>query len=211
MPLWPAADQDFGGLSRVGSSTGNWVFFLTPDINGENVSSPLPPFDHSVFNVSIYDHMALSDYFISNFDFTSYQTIALFGDRQNVTSGLLNITNSITKLVMRWNPEMAAPGIVWHQEPSTKVHWWWLAFPLAVVVSSAILLASMILASRHYNAPHWKSSPLPFLFHGIRNWNDDEELDLFEGRLEKVRAMEGRAKSKRVQIVTSLKGGRWLA
>lgn len=155
--------------------------------------------------------MALSNYFVSNFNFTSQSTTAFFGDGQNVTSTLLNITNSITKSVMQSNPETAGLGIVWHQEPSTKVHWWWLAFPLAVVVSSAILLASMILASRHYNAPHWKSSPLPFLFHGIRNWNDDEELDLFEGRLEKVRAMEVRAKSKRVQIVTSLKGGRWLA
>lgn len=31
-----------------------------------------------------------------------------------------------------------------------------------------------------------------------RNWDDGEELDLAEGRLEKVHAMEDRAKSKRV-------------
>ncbi|KAG6358048.1 hypothetical protein INS49_013932 [Diaporthe citri] len=206
------SSQDLGGLSKAYDvSEGNWVVFLTPDVNGENVSSPLPPFDHSVFNVSIYDHLALSNYFISNFNFTSESITALFGNGRNVTSTLLNITNSITKSVMRWNPELAALGIVWQQESSTKVHWWWLVFPLAVVISSAILLASMMVASRHYNAPNWKSSPLPFLFHGIRDWNDDEELDLVEGRLEKVDVMEGRAKSKQVQIVTSLEGGRWLA
>jgi hypothetical protein len=49
------------------------------------------------------------------------------------------------------------------------------------------------------------------LFHGIRDWNDDEELDLIEGRLEKLYIIEDRARSKKVQLHKSLKGGRWLA
>lgn len=154
--------------------------------------------------------MGLADHFASKFNFSSDTTTALFANGENVSSTLSNITSSVTNSIMRWDPELTALGIVWHQEPSIKVQWGWLALPLAVVVCSAILLASMIVASRHYDAPHWKSSPLPFLYHGIRNWDDDEELDLVEGRLEKVHVMEDRAKSKRVQIVTSLKGGRWL-
>lgn len=211
MPLWPVAGQDFGGLARGIDSSDNWALLLTPDTDRENVSTPLPPFDHSGFNVSVWDHMALSDHFVSKFSFRSESSTAFFGDGQNVTSTLLNITDSVTNSIMRWNSETAARGIVWRQEPSVKVQWEWLALPLALVVFSAILLVSVVVASWHYNAPHWKSSPLPFVFHGIRDWNDDEELELVEGRLEKVHVMEDRARIKRVRIVESLKGGRWLA
>ena len=142
--------------------------------------------------------------------FSSESSTALFGDGQDVTSTLSNITNSVTNSIMRSNTETAALGIIWHQEPIVKIQWGWLALPLAVVVCSAILLASIIVASRHYDAPRWKSSPLPFLYHGIRNWSDDEEQDLAEGRLEKVHVMENRARSKKVYLCKSLKGGRWL-
>lgn len=155
--------------------------------------------------------MALAYHFASELNFSSVSPTALFGNGENVSSTLSNVTSSVTNAIMRWDPELAALGIVWHQEPVLKIQWGWLALPLAVVVSSAILLASMILASWHYDAPHWKSSPLPFLYHGIRKWDDDEERDLVEGRLEKVHAMEDRARSKRVQIVKSIRGGRWLA
>lgn len=155
--------------------------------------------------------MALAYHFASELNFSSVSPTALFGNGENVSSTLSNVTSSVTNAIMRWDPELAALGIVWHQEPVIKIQWGWLALPLAVVVSSAILLVSMIVASRHYDAPHWKSSPLPFLYHGIRKWDDGEERDLVEGRLEKVHVMEDRAKSKRVQIFKSLKGGRWLA
>lgn len=211
MPLKPVAGQDLGGLNTSSkSSAGNWVFLLTPDVNPQTVSASLPPFDHSVFNVSIYDHISFSNHFVSKFNITSESNAALFGDGQDVSSTLSNITNSVTNAIMRSSNETVALGMVWHQQPVIKVQWGWLSFPLAVVICSAILLASMILASQHYDAPHWKSSPLPFLFHGIRDWSHDEELDLVEGRLEKVHLMEDRARSKKVQLRKSLKGGRWL-
>lgn len=211
MPLWPVAGQDFDGLARGISSSTNWAFLLTPDPDGQNISSFLRPFDHSGFNVSIWDHLALSDHFVSQFSFSSESSTAFFGNGQNVTSTLLNITNSVTSSIMRWDSKVVALGTGWRQEPSIKVQWAWLALPLAMVVCSAILLVSVVAASRRHGAPHWKSSPLPFLFHGIRSWNDDEVADLVGGRLEKVHKMEDRARSKRIRIVTSLKGGRWLA
>jgi hypothetical protein len=184
---------------------------LTSDPDGGNISSPLPPFDHSGLNVSIYDFEALSGMLASEFNFSSESTTALFGNGQNVISTLTNITDSMTNSIMRSNSETAALGVVWRLEPSIHVHWGWIALPLALVGFSAILLAWMIVASRHYDAPHWKSSPLPFLFHGIRDWSGDEELDLVEGQLESVHVMEDRARLKRVQIMQSPKGGRWLA
>lgn len=211
MPLMPVQGQDFGGLATNNRSFTNWVFLLTTETDHRTVSTPLPPFDHNEFSISIYDHFALSEDFWKRFTFSSESITALFGDGQSVTSTLANISDSITNAIMRSDPDMAALGIVWHQEPTIEIQWGWLALPLVVVVSSATLLASMILASRQHNAPRWKSSPLPLLFHGIRNWDDEEEHDLEEGRLEKVSAMEDRAKTKRIRIFTSLKGGRWLA
>lgn len=143
--------------------------------------------------------------------FNSYRVNYYVGAWQDVPSTLKNVTDSLTGAIMRLNGESVALGIVWRQEPSYKIGWGWLAFPLVLVFSSAILLVLMIVASRNYDAPHWKSSLLPFLFHGIRNWDDDEKLDLGEGQLERVHVMEHKAKSKRVRIVTSPKGGRWLA
>lgn len=201
MPLNPVAGQDLGGLNTSSkSSSGNWVFLLTPDTNPQTVSAPLPPFDHIGFNVSIYDHIGLSNHFVSKFNFSSESNTALFGDGQDVSSTLSNITNSVTNSIMRSSNETVALGMVWQQQPIIKVQWGWLSFPLAVVVCSAILLASMIVASQHYDAPHWKSSPLPFLFHGIRDWSNDEELDLAEGRLEKMYVMEGQSKVKEGSI-----------
>lgn len=211
MPLWPVAGQDLGGLARGVASYDNWDFLLTTDTDHGIVSSSLPPFLQSGLNVSIYDHISLSTFFSNQFRFTSESKTALFGDGQDVASTLTNISNSVTNAIMRSDNGALALGIIWHQEPIIKIQWVWLTLPLVVVVSSAILLVSMILASRRYNAPRWKSSPLPILFHGVRNWDDEEEHDLVEGRLEKLNEMEDRAKTKRVRIFTSLKGGRWLA
>lgn len=209
VPLWPVAGQDFGGLASGLYVSSNWVFMLTTDADGGNVSSPLPPFDHSGFNVSINDHLALSLLFVKQLN-SSARSYSLFDNKKDVTSTLKNITESITNSIMRSNLEYAALGVTWHQEPSLQIQWGWLVLPIALVVCSTILLISVMVASRHFHAPQWKSSPLPFLYHGLQKWEINEEDDLLAGRLESVHAMENRAKTKRVRILTSPKGGRWL-
>ncbi|KAG8157784.1 hypothetical protein KVR01_012446 [Diaporthe batatas] len=213
--LRPVANQALSGLNtssiHISTDVYNWPFMLTPDIDGNNVSSPLPPFDHSELNVSLYDHIALSTDLFTKLNFLDHTVSPGFGEGENVSSTLANIANSMTNAIMRSANESVALGMVWQQQYVVKVRWGWLTLPYALVIGSATLLSSMIVASWHYDVPQWKSSPLPLLFHGIRNWNDDEELDLAKGRLERMYAMENRARSKKVQLRKCLGGGRWLA
>ncbi|KAJ0114471.1 hypothetical protein J7T55_010861 [Diaporthe amygdali] len=212
LPLWPVAGQDFGGLAR-GQRAYNWELLLTPNTDRSNTSSPWSPFDHGGLNVSIYEHTALSSFLVDKFNTSgpeSESKATLFGNGQNVTSTIRNITDSMTNAIVRSSSKLPALGIVWHQEPVIHVQWAWLALPLVLVLLSAILLASTVVATKRFHAPQWKSSPLPLLYHGIRNWDDDEEQDLVEGRLERVHVMEDRARSKQVRIFTTSKGGRWL-
>lgn len=89
------------------SPSDNWPF-LTPNVDGKNVSDPLPPFNHSGFSVGIYDHMALAYHFASELNFSSVSPTALFGNGENVSSTLSNVTRSVTNAIMRWDPELAA-------------------------------------------------------------------------------------------------------
>lgn len=170
----------------------------------------MAPFDHSGYNVSIYDHVTLASFLVEEFTIDSEARTALFGNAQNVTALVSNITDSMTNMIMKRGSGMTALGVAWHEEPVFHIQRAWLALPLALVLSSAILLVSIITTSRHLHAPEGKSSPLPYLYHGIQKWDDKEENDLIEGRLEKMHVMKDRARSKRVQIFTTLEGGRWL-
>lgn len=185
---------------------------LTPDTDGKkNVSNPLPPFDHSELNVSLYDHVALSTDFFNNFNFIDQTVSPRFSEGENASSTLSDIANSMMNSIMRSTNETVALGMVWQQQYVMKIRWGWLALPYALVVCSATLLSSMMVASWHYDVPQGKSSPLPLILHGIRNWNEVEELDLAKGRLETMHMMEDRAWSEKVQLHRGLNGGRWLA
>lgn len=211
--LRPVADQALSGLNASSISTDiyDWPLMLTPDAEGRNVSNPLPPFDHSELNVSLYDHIALSTDLFTKFNFIDQTVSPRFSEGENVSSTLSNIANSITNSIMRSTNETLALGMVWQQQHVMKVRWGWLALPYAIVVCSATLLSSTIVASWHYDVPQWKSSPLPLIFHGIRDWNEDDKLDLAKGRLEKMYMMEDTACSKKVQLRRGVSGGRWLA
>lgn len=153
-PLWPVANQYFGGLARNQETYNNWDFLLTTDPDGGNVSSSWPPFEHSELSVGIYEHVSMQGLFNVYFD-SSYYSRSFGEDLQDIPSILKNVTDSVTGAIMRSNGgESVALGIVWRQEPSYKIEWGWLAFPLVLVFSSAILLVLMIVASRNYDAPH---------------------------------------------------------
>ncbi|KAI2470932.1 hypothetical protein F4781DRAFT_441357 [Annulohypoxylon bovei var. microspora] len=211
LPLWPVKGQDFGGLARGQTTFSNWIFMLTLDSNGGNVSSALPPFDHSGFNVGIYDHMAITNFFLGKFNISSESKTVPFSSGENVTSTLANVTARMTKKIPRSGSETIAPGVIWQQQSIIRIQFAWLALPLSLVLCSAILFIMTVLVTRRFCVPVWKSSPLPFLYHGIQEWDDDEKRDLVDGRLEKLHLMEGRASLTRVRMFRSPQGGSWLA
>jgi hypothetical protein len=208
--LWSVEGQDFGGLARGLTTGSNWVFLLTPDSSGKNVSSALSPFDNSAFNVSIYDHFALSQFLANIFNITSASTADYFALGQNVTTTMANISNSMTNRIPSSDSEVVAQGIVWQQPPIIRIQFAWLVLPLVLILFSAILLIATVLMTRRSRVPVWKSSILPFLYHGIREWDDAEERDIVEGRLEKMHVMDHKSSSKRVRMITSAEGGTWL-
>jgi hypothetical protein len=127
---------------------------------------------------------------------TSESATAFFASGQDVISTLANITASMTNKIPLSGSGLSAQGIVWQQQSIITIQFAWLALPLVLILLSAILLVSTVLMARSSAVPVWKSSPLPFLYHGIREWDDKEEQDLLQGRLEKVHTMEDRARIK---------------
>ncbi|KAH8896123.1 hypothetical protein GQ53DRAFT_838403 [Thozetella sp. PMI_491] len=211
LPLWAVKGQDFGGLARNLSTSSNFDLLLTTDANGRNISSALPPFQYSGFNISIGDHLALGGFFDTTFDFQSDSKNAMFGFGKNVTATAANITASMTKKIPMAGNATIFQGIVWERQSIIQIQFAWLALPSALVVICAILLIATITMTRQFGVPVWKSSPLPLLYHGIRDWDYNEAREIMEGRLEKLHIMEDKASWTRVRMYNSPQGGSWLA
>lgn len=208
--MWSVKGQDFGGLARGLTTGSNWAFLLTPDNSGKNVSTALPPFDNSAFNVSIYDHFAISEFFAGIFNITSASTAAYFALGQNVTTMMANISNSMTNRIPKSDSKVVAQGIVWRDLSIIRIQFAWLVLPLVLILLSTILVIATVLMTRRSRVPVWKSSILPLLYHGIREWDDAEERDVVEGRLEKMHVMDQKGSLKLVRMFTSAEGGTWL-
>jgi hypothetical protein len=208
--LWSVEGQDFGGLARGLTVRSNWVLLLTPDSSGNNVSTALPPFNNSAFNVSIYDHFAISEFLAPIFNITSASTADYFASGQNVTTTMARISNSMTNRIPSADSQVVAQGIVLRQLSIIRIQFAWLVLPLVLILLSTILVIATVLTTRRSRVPVWKSSILPLLYHGIREWDDAEERDVVEGRLEQMHVMDQRGSLKLVRMSTSGEGGTWL-
>lgn len=183
---------------------------LTPDSSGSNSSPILPPFNYSSFAINILDHYSIQQFLATELNFSSESHEYYFTAGQNVISTMANLGSAMTTQISQFDSNLSAKGIIWQQRSVIKIQFAWLALPLALVIFSAILLVLTSLMTRWLRVPLWKSSPLPLLYHGIQEWDDDEKRDIVEGRLEKVHTMEDDASLKRVRIFKSPYGGTWL-
>ncbi len=210
LPLYPVKGQDYGGLARGQTVGGNWVYLLTTDSNGGNVSSAPAPFQESGFNVSICDQLAIVGFVTRQLNISSETNDVFFGSGQDAISAMANVTTGMTNKITTGGSKSIAKGVVWQVQSIIRIQFAWLALPSALVLFSAILLVSTVLMTRHFRAPVWKSSTLPILYHGVREWDDEEEREVVEGRLERVHSMKERAGSTRVRIFNAPEGGSWL-
>lgn len=88
-----------------------------------------------------------------------------------------DVTDGLTHAVRAGRTSTAALGVVWEQQAVVEISWpSWLAFPLALVVASTLLLASAVATTHRRRAPLWKSSVVSLVYHGIQQWDEDEKL-----------------------------------
>lgn len=110
----------------------------------------------------------------------------------NIPEIMANIAESVTIYLRQNSPNSTmASGTVWQQVTIVNIGWPWLIFPASIVFTTAVLFFAAVLCSKSDTsaATSWKSSSLPFLFHGIRDWSHDEWEILYAGELESIKQM----------------------
>ena len=130
------------------------------------------------------------------------QSIFDFGNVSfgRVDSIFQNVSDSITKYIREnGNVNHSAPaiGLVLHDQTCVQVRWWWLAFPVVLVVLTIVFFAAMVIQTRRGDHPkhEWKSSPLPLVFHRLERDTQDPNEDIVD-----INEMEGVARRLHVRL-----------
>lgn len=85
------------------------------------------------------------------------------------------------------------PGQAFVMKTIIKIHWGWLALPIALTALTGVLLILTIIDTRRRNVVSWKSSGLALLFHRLEGWDITHETFRSSGGLEDVaKGMKGR-------------------
>ena len=123
-------------------------------------------------------------------------------------SGIMQNLTSAISVYIRANddPSNNAPatGPVYQTTTCIAVRWPWFALTVFLGLGAICFLA-MALHNVHTKGRHlnWKSSILPYLFHGL-----DPDLQLSISNIERLEKMEEYARETRVQLVNTENG--WL-
>jgi Protein of unknown function (DUF3176) len=117
-----------------------------------------------------------------------------------VDSIFQNVSDSITNYIREnGNVNHSAPaiGLVLHDQTCVQVRWWWLAFPVVLVVLTIVFFAAMVIQTRRGDHPkhEWKSSPLPLVFHKLERDTQDPNEDIVD-----INEMEGVARRLHVRL-----------
>ena len=162
-------------------------------------------------NFRLFDFLEkLTGLMYYEFDYT-HQSIGTKADSDNIPQVASNsldqvttrIANSLTKLAFNQS-NFKVTGTMSHTKTFVAVRWKWITLPAAVVLFSLVFLLTTILTnSRQKRLALWKSSVLPFLYHGI----DSGRVSIPDGeKVAVVSAMEVDAKGAKVQLEESERG-----
>lgn len=147
------------------------------------------------------------DYFQTFLDSSIGGTAGSDNIAQIASTGLDQVTtriaNSLTKLALNQS-NFTVTGTISHTKTFVAVKWKWITLPAVVVFLSLVFLLTTILAnSRQKQLALWKSSVLPFLYHGI----DNDKVAVPDGKdVVTVSAMEMDAKGVEVRLEESERG-----
>ncbi|CAG8935853.1 unnamed protein product [Penicillium salamii] len=90
--------------------------------------------------------------------------------RKVVDSGLEQIMNNVALSLSNYARQISkatVAGTSGNPESYVAVKWPWITFPATLVVFAGILLVATALSSTRRKTSLWKSSVLPFLYHGL--------------------------------------------
>lgn len=193
-----------------------WHFVPSTEDVWKNGTTPLAPFDNSIFMVSDFDHGAIADFVSSMFNFSygtddsGYTIGPAFEWGTNVSAVVANITAAMTDVVRTGQNYTLAQGVVWGQQTVIEIQWAWLSLPIALVLISTALLVFTMASTHRSRVPLWKSSVLPLMYHGVQDWDEDDRQELLEGMWEQKGEMESRAKLVNVRLGRVAQGGTML-
>jgi hypothetical protein len=94
-----------------------------------------------------------------------------------------NVADSLTKLALD-NDENRIIGNIGSQVAFVRVRWPWLIMPGILEVTGLVLLVLTMHSSKKRDAPLWKSSVLPLLFHGLER--EENVVDEQIGRMQDI-------------------------
>lgn len=174
------------------------------DIDWLNGTRPLPPFHDSTFSTLGYGIEVLVSFLESSLHYDIFSLQGSQGNSPahslnypaNIPEVMANIAESITLHLRQETPNSTtALGAVWQQVTVVEIRWPWLILPVSIVLITAVLLIAAVLSSKSdiSAVTSWKSSSLPFLFHGIRDWSHDDREALYAGEFESIKKMNAMA------------------
>ena len=128
----------------------------------------------------------------------SFKTAAF---RKVLADGLEPTMRNVASTLSSYSREISNStllGTVFTTESYVNVRWVYLTLPAALIVFGMVLLGSTAFISSHGKSNLWKTSVLPFLYHGLEDAPATEN-----DKLESVSRMEHLAKASKVNLGSS--------
>lgn len=175
-----------------------WNLVPNATADSQDGREALPPFKNSTFLLSRSDDTALKE-FLANVIKVGNPAIMIGNALEypaNMTSLIINTTDSMTNAVRTGRNATRAQGTIWDPGTYIVVQWPWLILPILLILFSTLFLVIVMLFTSKRNMPLWKSALLPFIFHGLEpdDLGEGERRKLHTGRLEMKYEMEQKAK-----------------
>lgn len=84
------------------------------------------------------------------------------------------IADSITESIRTSPNSTVEPGQSYIQKTFIEIRWGWLAYPIALMLLTLVLLVAVIVETQRKDVVAWKSSSLALLFHKLDGWDVPE-------------------------------------
>lgn len=156
--------------------------FTTDRATLESLQAFLKP----IFTTSVTrENASLGDAVILQYWTTTYET-------RNLSKTMFNVANSLTDYIRNVPDANRFHGEECPKRQYVSVNWAWLILPVLIVVLAIILVAISVAYNHQRGTLLWKSSSLPFLFHGLDGWqNENLNLSLHEQMEYSAKSMQG--------------------
>ncbi|KAI1173341.1 hypothetical protein F4777DRAFT_589898 [Nemania sp. FL0916] len=172
------------------------------------------PFNNSIFTVPVEVPPIISTLIETalhrSSDFNSITGFAL-RHGNNISERMDVLSDSLTRWLQSSGSSIELDGDVLVESTIISIHWQWLTLPVIIIVLIIAFLAAILKESHDKRVPMWKSSQMPLVFHGIKDWTADELRNIQEGRLEMTKHMDEKAELMKVKLIREDGGAARLA